>query len=267
MMNRNYMLRTAAGLLCALVLFAGCDSVSNEKVAPNLLPSDAFAMQADLFANSGAGKAAAGTHFAAAALTVWPVSAVIQASLVIPALVTAAAVHAGEPRLKDGAFQWTSTTQAEGHPVSFTLGANPTSDYIDWSMQVQYTDPETQQEEDFVLFTARTNPNTKSGSWSLFYPMDGVRTNVLDAEYEITDEDTKQIVFSVPSDLEHGGDSVTYSRDGTTRTFVWDQVSTGETHTISWDATTHAGWIQATGYNGGEKACWDAQLNDVDCTL
>lgn len=252
-------------LLCALVLIAGCDSVSNEKEAPALIPPDAFTMQTDLFAANSAGKAALGTHFVAAASTVWPVSLILQAHLVIPALVTSAAVQAGDPKLEDGAFVWTSSTQVESNPVSFTLSGKPTADYIDWSMHVQGVDPETQQEMDFVLFTARTNPNTKSGTWSMFYPIDGTSTNVLNAEYAITSESEKSITFSMPDGLEHGGDSVTYSQDGSTRTFVWEETSAGATHTVSWDATTHVGWIQATNYNEGAKACWDAELNDVEC--
>lgn len=267
MMNGFRLQRTIPVLLCAVVLMAGCDSVSNEEKAPDMLPADAFTMQTDLFASGSAGKAALGTHFVAAAGTVWPVSLLIQANLIIPALVTSAAVQAGDPKLKDGAFVWTSSTQAENHPVSFTLSGKPTADYIDWSMRIQGTNPDTQQEEDFVLFTARTNPNTKSGTWSLFYPIDGTATNVLNAEYAITNDSTKMIEFSVPEGRDHAGDSVTYSQEGATRTFAWDEASAGNVHTASWNATTHVGWIQSANYNGGNKACWDAELNDIDCTF
>ena len=62
-----------------------------------------------------------------------------------------------------------------------------------------------------------------------------------------------------------GGDSVLYGTDDDARRFDWDQASEGNTHLVEWDAETGAGSIMATNYNDGERACWNAEFDDVPC--
>jgi hypothetical protein len=250
-------------------LLGGCDkTVGPETEPPAMLPPDVFTFQADLFEQGTASKSADATHFTAAALRVWPVSLVIGANLIIPAAVTAAAVEAGDPALEDGVWQWASSASADSHHVQFTLSAEAEDDHINWSMRISHTNPETGEDEEFVLYTAQTNPNTGSGTWQLFYPVEGEVENVLNATFEVRSETDKEITFSAPAgDGLYAGDTVTYIHDGSERTFEWHEAGENQTHIVTWNVDTHAGSITSPSYNGGQKACWDSQLQNTACSL
>lgn len=264
-MNRFFTTRILPCLLLTFAFLTGCDSSAvEESDAPPVVPPEAFSIHTELFA--GTASKAAGAHFVNAALRVWPASAVLGAHLIIPAAVTSAAVSAGDPALENGAFIWTSTAQADQNDLSFSLSGKPEGSYINWTMRVQWTNPDTDQSEEFTLFTARTDPNSKSGTWSLYYPHEGTPTNVLNAEYAITSETEKEIEFSIPEGIEtHAGSIVRYTQEGDERTFYWYQSDEDQTHTVSWSQETKAGSIISTSYNGGDKACWGASLEDTAC--
>ncbi len=105
------------------------------------------------------------------------------------------------------------------------------------------------------------------GTFQLFYYLNGTSQHVLDIEYEIDTDTVRSIVFSIPETAaQHAGDSVRYQENGDERLFVWQQVAEALTHTVTWNATTHEGSIQATNYNNGEIACWDSAFEDAVCS-
>ncbi len=251
-------------LLAVSFVFASCDSNSSdsfENEAPALIDAEAFSMDTSLFGSPG--KEQAGANFTAAALRVWPVSTIISANLILPALITSAAVQT-DPTYDDG-WVWETNITADGKDVGFRLTATPGPAGVDWNMTVSYSDGIVTI-DDLLLYSAQSALNGKSGTWRLFYPIDGQTVNVLTADFEVTDADTKRIVFSVTGGpYENVGDSVEYSRDGDTRSFDWSQSSESKSHLITWDALTKAGSITATDYNDGAQACWNENFEDVGC--
>ena len=251
-------------VVAAVLLTSGCDSNNTdsfEDAAPPVLSADAFSIDTNIFGASP--KAQAGPNFAAAALRVWPVSTIISANLIIPTLVTAAAVQA-DP-VYDDEWIWSSTATGEGGTIGFTLYATPGADGLDWSMNVSLTEGETVI-ADFELYRAQTALNGKSGSWQLFYEYEGTSTNVLRADFEVTDQDTKSILFTVVGGpFDNVGDSVEYRADGSAREFEWTEQSQSRSHLVVWDAVTRAGSITSTNFNGGVPSCWDTNLDDVAC--
>ena len=250
----------------AVVLF-GCDSQGgNEDDPPELLSAEVFSLQTDLFEESAPKDPAAKINFAAAALRVWPVSAIIGANLIIPAVVTDAALG-DKPEFVDGAWEWATSTLVNGSSIQFSLTARPDGSMLDWSMTISGSDPETDVTYDeFELFTARTTFGEQEGVWDLYYRINGVRTNVLEASFDLGD-DAKSITYSVPlTAAAHAGDSVHYESDGDARVFLWQQVDEGLTHEIRWNSATNEGSIEATNYNGGLVACWDPTFEDAPCS-
>ena len=226
--------------------------------------AEAFSLQTNLFNQDDAGKTSAGAHFVAAALRVWPVSLIIGANLVIPVAVTAAALEA-EPVQAGNTWTWTSTTIADGQTVTFSLAGTVNGSAINWSMRVSYTDGQ-QSYDDFELYTAVTDLATESGTWQLDYDIDGQRRNVLIADFVVSGEDSATITYRVPDDADsNAGDSVMYHTNGNERVFDWKQVDEALDHLVTWDAATQTGSITATNYNNGEKACWDADLENAVC--
>lgn len=119
----------------------------------------------------------------------------------------------------------------------------------------------------FVLYTAKTDRKGQRGSWRLYDTVDGERTNVLNAQFEIEKATKKKVTLHVPASApEHGGDSVVYAHDEHQRRFHWTRGRARQSHRVTWNANTHEGAITATNYNEGQKACWGNQLDDADCT-
>lgn len=258
-MTRRILPIVVAGLLLPL---SACDNSDPEEAAPSLIPEAAFQLDTELF--SGAPKSAAGINFAAGVFRVWPVSLVLTAHMVLPAAVTAAAVSA-DPVFEDGAWRWTSTTTHGIQSVSFTLVGTPASPGTDWQMLVSYSDNGVQL-VDYELFNGHTENNGTEGEWSLYYPVNGVRTNVLNATWNNDSETDRILTLSVPATApEAGGDSVTYTVDGDQRVFQWLQSEAGITHLVEWDAVTGSGSITASNFNNGVQACWDTSQDDVAC--
>jgi len=276
-MNRSRLLLAPLfGLAVLALTLTGCDSggMGATDDPPSVPPPDAFELNTDLFSTPTPGsptaaKAGEYAHFANAALRVWPVSLLVKANLILPSAVTAAALQA-DPVVEDGTWTWDATADTLNQNVSFRLEGTPDGSTVAWSMQVTAPNPEQGEAlEDFELYTAETALDGASGSWSLFYRIDGERTRVLDADFTVTSDTQKAITFSVPDTAEeNAGDSVRYAVDGTQRTFEWTRVAdTGNTVvTVMWDAETKAGSIVAPAYNNGEPACWDDAFQNVDCT-
>lgn len=268
--NEPAMTRFRRYALCfcvfALVL-AGCDSASDDDDAtpPALIPAEAFSLQTDLFRQDGIPKTAVGLHFAAAALRVWPVSLIVGANLIIPVAVTGAALQA-DPERNGNTWTWASTTVVNGQDVTFALAATVQGAAVRWSARVSLSDGQ-QTLDDFELYTALTDLASQTGSWQLYYRIDGERRNVLNADFSVSGEMESTITYSIPASAErNAGDAVRYEVEGAERVFFWTQVDEGQDHLVTWDAATRTGSITATNYNDGQKACWDENLDDDACS-
>ena len=254
--------------LCIALLglfLAGCDSTNEvDSTPPPVLPAEAFSLQTSLFNQDDAGKTSTGPNFVAAALRVWPVSVIISANLIIPVAVTAAALEA-DPVRDGNTWTWTSTTVADGTTVTFSLEGTVEGASIRWSMRVSYDDGQ-QAFDEFELYTAVTDLDSQAGRWQLFYDIDGQRRNVLNADFVVSGDDDATITFSIPNSADrNAGDSVAYQANSDERVFDWRQVDEALNHLIIWSAATRAGSITATNYNNGDKACWDADLENAAC--
>ncbi len=251
----------------SFVSISGCDSTSSEDEAPDVIPSEVFALPVDLFNQTASKDAMPGANFTAAALRVWPVSLIISANLIIPSLTTLSALDTN-PVFENGAWQWTSITNSGGQEIQFILSAERFGGGTSWSMRITSTNPLGGEVfDDFELFSAETSDNGTSGAWQLNYLLNGESQNVLNASYTITSDTEKSITFNVPQTAQQAaGDSVAYTENGDARTFIWQQVAESISHNVTWDATTLEGTISATNFNGGTMGCWDANLDDVACS-
>jgi hypothetical protein len=115
----------------------------------------------------------------------------------------------------------------------------------------------------FTYYTATTGLDGETGTWRLFNPdVDGP---VLTASFDIEGLGARELTVRVPDGRDRGGSSVRYATSGDERTFDWTDEPTGNRALIVWDEERRAGSITADGYNGGDRACWDENLDDVAC--
>lgn len=130
----HHILGLALLVLATVVL--GCDTmVQNEQEPPELIPSEAFSVQADLFNQRRSGHATIDPHFMAAVMRVWPVSTALEPRLRLPARLTRAALNQ-TPAVQGDEWVWAGTTPMYGEPIAFTLTARPMGGEVDWTMTI-----------------------------------------------------------------------------------------------------------------------------------
>lgn len=251
-------------LVCTALLFASaCDNASTEDEAPSLLPAEAFELNTDIFDSTP--KAAAGENFTAGAWRVGLISVAVKVHMIIPFVVTAAAVDA-DPVFQNGEWVWSNTANHGIQSINFSLFAEPVSPGHDWRMVVTYNDGGTVYQQ-WELYTGHTENLGTEGDWDLYYDVNGTRTNVLNATWDFNSETDRQVVLSVPVDAPtNPGDSVTYMIDGDMRFFEYTNAESGHVHQVEWNSETGEGSVLAPDFNNGEKACWDSLQDDTVCS-
>ena len=248
--------RLSAALLASLIVLAGCDATTppDEVDRPEVIAPAAFDFDGDL-----PDALAAGENYNNAAFRVGVVTGIIGLNLVLPSAATHAATRA-TPYVEDGTWIWESTFEINRDDVTFRLEGTPRGREVSWRMGITNSEL-----DDFTLYTGRTDFDGRTGDWQLFYEIEGARTEVLRADFEIESEMEAEITYSVPPGRDAAGSSVLYANDTGVITFDWDQQPENLRHLIQWDERTGAGWIEADNYNGGERACWGPDLEDAPC--
>ncbi|MGB3545220.1 hypothetical protein [Rubrivirga sp.] len=267
------MTRSLFVLTFAIALVA-CDSSSTglDGNAPPPLPAAAFELNADAFpgpssgleADASTARLATGANYLNAAARVGIVSTVVGLNLVLPVEATRR-VTRDEPTVEDGVWTWERTTDVLGTLVDLELTARADGSEIDWRLTstVEDGDP-------FTFYTATTDLSGETGSWRLFNPDEAGSVGsadlaVLEADFDVRDLDDREVTFSVPNSRDNGGSTVLYRTDDDEQTFDWLDQPEDDRALIVWDLDTREGSIVADTYNSGERACWDSDLEDVEC--
>ena len=251
------MTRPALALLLVAAL-AGCDASGPDDGPPDVIAPAAFSVDLDAFPDEAsadaAGASAVGANYATSAARVGIVSAILGANLALPERATRAATRV-EPTVTDGAYLWDTNVDVFGRDVEVRLAGDPDGDRVAWRLTTAL-----EGDDRFTYYTAETTASGQAGSWRLFNPdADGP---VLAASFDV--DETPEITFTVPPGNDQAGARVRYEADGDALTFDFTDAA-GDRALVVWDRATGAGSITADDYNGGERACWDADRDDTDC--
>lgn len=244
--------------LALLVGFlAGCDSStpSGPDAAPVVLAPAAFTIPTDAFPPAAAATAV-GQNYVTAAARVAIVTGIVGLNLVVPKAATDAATRV-TPTVENGTFVWSTSVDVLGRPVAILLFGTPRSSEVEWRLTTA-----ADGDAPFTLYTATTSLDGRDGTWTLFNP--NVSGAVATADFEV--DATPEITFRVAPGRDGAGNSVRYEGDGDERTFDFFDAQQDVRSLVRWDQTGRTGSITATDYNGGARACWDAQLNDTPCS-
>lgn len=248
----------APALLFALAL-AGCDAAGPDDRPPAVIAPAAFAVDLGAFPDDGA-RVAAGANYLTSAARVGVVSAVVGANLVLPEQATrAAAGSRPDSSSGDGVFVWDATVDVFQNDVRIRLTADVDGDDVGWALTTE-NESDGLDDGPFTYYTAETSFDGREGTWRLFNP--GVESPVLTATFDV--DDSPEVTFAVPEGRDQAGARVRYETDGTRRTFDFVDARWGRSLVV-WDLVTGAGSVTADDYNGGERACWDGDLDDVAC--
>jgi hypothetical protein len=247
--------------------FMGCSETDDDDDALPL-PPDA-SMSIDLTAFNGDKMApsvlAPGENFNNAIARVAIVNLAVVIALSPGTTVFKAASSATPVEESDGSWTWKYTAKWLFHTFEANLNGRMEGFGTVWSMKVS-CDSLDVPVDNFEWYTGEVQLDNSSGSWRFFdYKTPDMAREIGTIEWEVKDRDTSELMFSnTNSESEDNGDTLTYSLDGTTAEISYYDDSEDLTAEIIWDTITIAGSIMVPGYNNGERAYWDEDLQNTD---
>lgn len=189
--------------------------------------------------------------------------------MAIPVAVFAKAVST-DPELKeDGYWHWEYSETINGQTWQADLAGTldlQTQESV-WEMRITNAQANPALDK-FLWYEGRAKLDNSSGDWHIYDPQSPdsqIELLQIDWSHPADDKATLEFTSKKP-DIPENGDKLTYNTDGDSRSVSYFDNSNSATTLIEWSAATGEGSITAPDYNNGEKACWDAGQNDVDCS-
>ncbi len=203
----------------------------------------------------------------------WGTAAVIVAvfnlavfvGMVIPVAATAAALS-HEPTLEaDGKFHWKYAYANAINNLEVELIGQALPSVVNWEMYVTSTAPAL---NNYLWYDGQHQIDGKSGYWQFYDAANpNTQNNLVRIDWQHPSENEATLQFlNNKTDAPGFNDTLTYSvKDDSVSVEILDASNQNSTH-IAWHRQTRQGYIIATNYNNGAKACWDSNLDDVVCT-
>lgn len=261
----------ALALAVPLGILAACNnsSSSNPGEAPTLPSANSMRADFSLFDQTAVSNTAAatigGANFLAAAFSVTVANAVTTLVMAVP-VATFAAAASQDPVFEDGAFHWRYTTVVNGQSFAANLSAQGSGSNSLWEMRISAsgTNPPL---DDFLYYSGSAALNGESGTWHVFdAAQPTANRELLRIDWTHANATNWSVSFNnVTAGTPDNGDRLTYDVNADARSVTFLDASAATTTTVEWNAATHTGSIRAPNFNGGIKACWDAQLQNIGC--
>jgi len=270
--------------LCILMVtqLVGCgddaDDVTDAELtnseAPPLPPDESMMVDLSLFDENVAmapSAAAAATYknFTNAVARVGVISSALVAAAATPAAVFAAA-RLNEPvEQEPNTWLWSYSVEIDYVTFAAALTGVEKGTVTDWSMALS-TDAVLYPVDDFVWYTGSSAGSNLSGSWQFFDMRTPDEQNpVLTFDWSVSplQEEVKLTLENVDSraDNDYLGDVLNYDLTISECSLAYEDASKGEVWDVRWNLETKDGSIKVPDYNDGEKACWNADKQDIEC--
>ncbi|MBO6525309.1 MAG: hypothetical protein JJ971_15885 [Balneolaceae bacterium] len=213
--------------------------------------------------NNKAKTVAAGSNFNTALVASGIAKIILEANLTIPKVLLNAAQQNDPDEIASSEWEWSYSTTAQGNSygVRLTAATNSNSD-VNWKFYVTNSAVNPPL-SNALFFEGNSDFNATSGSWIYYDLSTGDDVSMITWTKS---ENSASIDFEVTSGRNDNlGDTIKYNFDGTTKTLVYLDASSGEETTISFNTETKVGFIIAPNYNSGTKACWNENLENTAC--
>lgn len=270
--------RASLALALVAALAVSCSDSADEPEVPPLPPLASMELDLALFDGEAQASpevtsvldatAATQQNFAAAALRVAVINGTVALVMAVPVATFAAAVSTSPVLGDDGRYHWVYTVQHGGQTFAADLAGflDHGSQESVWEMRLSVSGPSVVV-EDFLWYDGRAAFGHGSGRWRIYDPSrPSTHTELLRVDWTRASEQEATLVFNnVAPGAQGSGDRLTYETSGEERTITFLDQSEGTTLEIGWSAVTSEGYLIAPLHNNGEKACWDAQREDVPC--
>lgn len=258
-----------------LMVFTACESDSTSPIdpgpPPDLPPLTSMSSDFSLFGNPGAqqmGLTSAASqsslNFGNAAIRVLAAQVATLVVLAVPVATFGAAANSTPTFEDDDRWHWRFTTVQGGETYTAHLSGAVQGSAVDWDMRI--TSPTHQPPlNEFVWYGGQGQRDRTSGTWTFYDPeTPESSTAVLEIDWtheSSTDHGWEATALAGPA----SGDVFTASVDGNDRMIHYNDASEQAFMEIYWNAGDGSGYLIAPHYNGGAKACWDSNQQDVVC--
>lgn len=266
----------SAILLSAALLLAGCNSSSTsvEETPPDLPPSvvmeSDFALFSENDPSANSQLEANNTenpysHFLNASTRALLLNSAINANLFLPASILTAA-EAVEPILNDdGLWEWNFSVSGNSNTFSVALvGEDQNNGQTTWSVFVSNSLLNLDNE---LLLEGVSSSESGSGSWTV-YQLAGFGITQphieLDWDFNSISDYSVELEFLQILDLVPVN-SIRTERDGPVKRTISRDADDDLRADISWNIDTKEGSILSSGYNNGDRACWDSTFRNTEC--
>ena len=272
--NSRSSLRSAL-TLALLAALAACDTNSTSPIdpgpPPELPPLTSMSGDFSLFGSPGGQSAElaaqasySSQNFGNAAIRVLAAQVATVVVLAVPVATFAAAANSTPTFEDDDRWHWRFTTVQGGHTYTAHLSGSVQGSTVLWDMRI--TSPtHTPPLEEFVWYGGQGDLDRTSGTWTFYDPSTpSSSTAVLRIDW--THESATDHGWEATAlDGAASGDVFTASVDGDDHMITYLDASEQAFMEIYWNAADGSGYLIAPHYNGGVKACWDPNQQDVAC--
>jgi len=204
-------------------------------------------------------------NFSRAAVTALVMKAVVEANLIIPKTLFAAA-SASDAELNDGDWEWSYSKNAGGNSYGVRLVASRVNDStVEWNAYVTNSQLGL---EDRLFFSGTSNNEATEGEWT-YYSLQSSQAEqeVSRINWSVNGTDDVDLELEILSDHNgYQGDTISYTFDGTVKHATYYDSSDDAAVEIELNVETMAGYIIAPNYNGGDQSCWNGDFQDVACS-
>ena len=240
--------------------------------APNLPSLTSMSGDFSIFGNPGAGgeelaseSSLSSLNFGNAAIRVLAAQVVTVVGLAVPVATFGAAANNTPTFEDDNRWHWRFTAVNGGHTYTAHLSGAVQGSTVAWDMRI--TSPtHAPPLDEFVWYGGQGQLDRTSGTWTFYDPATPASaTAVLRIDWthtSSTDHGWEATALAGPA----SGDVFTASVDGDDRMITYDDASEQEFMEIYWNAADGSGYLIAPHFNGGIKACWDTNQEDVACS-
>ncbi len=261
--------------LALLAALAACTSdptsPSDPGPPPELPPLTSMSGDFSIFGTPGgqhaelsSGASLTSQNFGNAAIRVLAAQVATVVVLAVPVATFAAAANSTPTFEDDHRWHWRFMTVQGGYTYTAHLTGVVQGGSVVWDMRI--TSPtHAPPLDEFVWYDGQGQLDHTSGTWTFYDPATPASsTPVLGIDWTHV------------SATEHGweatalagvasGDIFTASVDGDDRMITYLDASEQDFMEIYWNAADGSGYLIAPHYNGGVKACWDSNQQDVAC--
>ena len=203
-------------------------------------------------------------NFGNAAIRVLAAQVVTVMGLAVPVATFGAAANNTPTFEDDDRWHWRFTAVNGGHTYTAHLSGAVRGSTVGWDMRI--TSPtHAPPLDEFVWYGGQSPLDRTSGTWTFYDPATPASSTAV-----------LRIDWTHVSATEHGweatalagvasGDVFTAGVDGDDRMITYSDTSEQAFMEIFWNAADGSGYLIAPHYNGGVKACWDANQQDIAC--